>query len=792
MQRWLRLNVPSMFMRRLLLLLAAVILLMGALAGRMVNLAVVHAEDRRRQAEAALVEVSLTPTRRGRILDFKGRVLADDLPSYDVSVQYAVITGQWAYRRAYRKARVTLNRQDPGRWGELSYEERAEIVAKEQVAFDLQVESMWQTLAEAGHLERDEVERRKETINKRVQQIAAHVWASQRERLAEMNGDSGALAPITEIEEQRSPHEVLHGVDTPGRLRIQRLISDAKAKAMERDINGMRVPNDLEVWTQVSVASSRQRDYPLESMVVSLDRSSLPTPIRNDKPLDMELEGVGIHVIGAMRGIWAEDVNDQRDASGQLISAGRPFRRHLPDGTDMVDLGGYLPGDVTGAWGIERAQERRLRGERGRLIERLDGGTGTQEPPLPGMDVRLSVDVSLQARVQGIMTPNFGLMRAQPWHVKDPEADPLRPQLDQPLTGAAIVLDIATGQVRAAVSSPGFSRRQLREDADSLVNDQINRPLINRVIGLPLQPGSTVKPLILCAAITEREFRVDEQIECRGHLNPNDKTNFRCWIYKQTQGQKTHGYLGAADAIGQSCNIFFFTMGRRLGLETEGQWYRRFGLGSKTGSGLMEESPGTLIDPAWGRRLNATDQQATATQMGIGQGPVEWTLLQAAGAYAAIVRGGYYLSPTFVADPTDAHRRSQDMGADPHGIELAMRGMNESVNGRYGTGHFLHLPDGTRETVFNLSGVKVVGKSGTADPPPTRIDSDGDGKITGRDMLVREGDHAWFIAVVHRTDSLAGQGLVVAVVAEHAGSGGAVSGPIVNQILHALRAEGYL
>ena len=115
--------------------------------------------------------------------------------------------------------------------------------------------------------------------------------------------------------------------------------------------------------------------------------------------------------------------------------------------------------------------------------------------------------------------------------------------------------------------------------------------------------------------------------------------------------------------------------------------------------------------------------------------------------------------------------------------------MDQAINESYGSGN--HLAMLNKELIINIPDVHVMGKSGTADAPALRIDSDGDGKITSNDRIIREGDHSWFITLVTRPGSKRPD-YVVAVIVEFGGSGGNVAGPVVNQILHAMRAEGYL
>lgn len=753
-----RRNIPSMFHRRLLLLLAVIVLFSCALLVQLANLTVVQGARLRDEAEAALSEVTLIPTVRGRILDRKGRVLAMDLPSDDVAVDYRVITGEWAYQRAREQA-YAANR---GWWSEMGFDERERLIAQEQKTFDAQIERLWKALCHIGQIDRTEMEQRKAAIVERVQQIAASVSLRHHERRMTLFEEPLPFS-LTDVEEQRAFHSVLTALSPESIARVRQLMAEGASDP------------ESEVWRRVSVEPSKTRVYPLETLTVKVKRDRMPTPARFDEPLTLTVEGVCSHVIGMMRPIWRRDMDE------------RPFKG-LANPEGKADLGGYLPGDRRGAWGVEKSLEDRLRGLRGQLRRRLDTRTEEAIPPQPGSDVTLTIDVSLQARVQALMDERAGLMKVQTWNSRDPSANPLLPQIGDRLNGAAVVLDVASGEVLAAVSMPGMSHRVLRDEPESLLGDRINRPYINRAVGQAFQPGSTVKPLVLAAAITDRKVGYDEAIECEGHLLPTSKTKYRCWIYKQYS--RTHGPLQAPEAIARSCNIYFFTLGRRLGAQQMVAWYDHFGLGRISGCGLTEETSGDLPKPA-----NTTNTRARgftvddAINMGIGQGPVRWTPLQAAAAYAALANGGEYITPAFIRDPQDTRRKTEKLGLDPRGIEIAMQGLDQAVNTRTGTAHHLGLVE--NEVIFTIPGVKVYGKSGTAAAAPLRIDSNNDGRITASDQIVREGDHAWVVVIVKNTNSDRPQ-YVITLVVEHAGMGSAVAGPIVNQIIYALREEGYL
>ena len=167
-----------------------------------------------------------------------------------------------------------------------------------------------------------------------------------------------------------------------------------------------------------------------------------------------------------------------------------------------------------------------------------------------------------------------------------------------------------------------------------------------------------------------------------------------------------------------SCNIFFFTLGRRMGVEGIVDTYQRFGVGQNFSLGLGLEYAGALGARNDGSDLNLPD----AIQMGIGQGPVAWTPLHAANAMATLARGGLAVQPTILKnsesrDPVDLH-------LDQGGIDEAIEGLRLSVGEEFGTGHHITI-EGIKEPIFDVPDVRIWGKTGTAEAPDIYLDPDG-------------------------------------------------------------------
>jgi len=570
---FLRQLIPSMYRRRLWLLALVALLVLAALATQLTRMTVGQNMQWRQRAEDALAGRQVIATVRGGIFDRRGRALAVDVPSWDVAVYYPVINGAWADEAARHVARQA---QGP-HWFELSPAEQDRLAEQARPPFDAQVQRLWQTLAQVGGLDRAEVEQRKDTIIRRVQEVAGTVRVYQ---LAQQSGAwSGAGAAeesAQPIGEETAPHAILRDIDPVSRQVIEGLMAQAADSASHPE---------LSVWKRVLVQASTRRDYPCETQTVHLDRSTLPGPLRSALPLDVTVEGVALALVGQLRPVEREDFQNKETPGIRGFNPGLADRtkpgaesaKPRGSGSDPdSNLAGYLPGDSVGRWGIERAREPVLRGSRGQIIYALDSGERRQLDPVPGADVVLTIDVQLQADIQALLDPGVGLTINQAWYQHGHEDDPTRPKEGQKLSASAVVMDVNSGEILAAVGEPGMSLRQMRETPAAVWSDVADRPWINRPFALALEPGSTVKPLVLAAAVTEHRLAEGETVNCTGLLDPQNKSQFRCWIYILSGGG--HGPIDGPRAIAESCDVFFYNMGRRLGVPLLTSWYQRFGL----------------------------------------------------------------------------------------------------------------------------------------------------------------------------------------------------------------------
>lgn len=767
--------VPSMFHRRLLLMGGLVSFALCGTAARMAQMTVAQGEAARADAESRLVRQSWTPTIRGRILDRKGRVLARPAPGFDLAVDFRVLSGRWARDQATAYARRTHR----ALWGRLSPEQRAEFVARYQPAFDAHLQALLPRLAGACAMSEAGLEAERLAILERVDRMHAvfqrrnlsAAEAAALEQGRELSDAAAARIAEAEIREQTIPHPLARDVPDASALAVARLL-DEMTEIRPAGETGEAVR--VKTYPGVTLVESGRRDYPLETVRVSVDRSTFPGPLRADQPIDVEVRGLATHILGWMRPVQAEDVQ----ARAAILERDPVFRADALAASGS-DRGAHLPDDEVGATGIEASMESTLRGLRGLSTLRLESGDTSELPARPGLDVRLTIDIALQARVHGVMLPEAGLARVHEWHGHENESMPA----GTPLHGAAVVLDIDTGDILAMVSTPSFTRDDLSRDPASVFSDPVLTPWVNRAINKPYPPGSIVKAPMVCEAARQGVLHEGETIACTGHLYPSAPEAFRCWIYKSfgLTHQDTFGHaLDPVEALMVSCNIFFYTLGRRLGPEGVTEAYRHWGVETPFNLGAGEEFAGKV--GALGAPGAALDRQ-DATFMGMGQGPIAWTPLHAAHAMAILARGGDVVAPHLVMDLARAPAPAR-IDYPAWSIRAALAGMEKSVADRQGTGNHLTFDDGRQEETFTPpEGVRVWGKTGTAEAPPIVAPA----SAGGSSQVLRAGDHSWFVVMAGRDRPR----YVIAVMMEYAGSGGRVSGPIVNQIIRALNDEGY-
>ena len=411
----------------------------------------------------------------------------------------------------------------------------------------------------------------------------------------------------------------------------------------------------------------------------------------------------------------------------------------------------YNPGDVVGISGVERQYNSILMGTNGarRAIVNSHGreiGLLDETDAIPGKQLKLTVDIDLQIAAEEALEGK---------------------------NGAIVAMDPHTGEILAMVSRPtfdpqSFSVRVSRGEWDKLVNDE-NHPLLNKAIQAQLAPGSTFK-IIMATAGLQEGIAQDLKVDCKGGAEFYGRY-FKCWIAARHQ---THGIVDISKGIYQSCDVFFYTLAEKLGIERIAKYATMLGLGQKTGIDLPQEVSGVMPSEEWKLRNFKQKWFAGETiSVGIGQGAVAVTPIQLARAFAAIATGGRLLRP-HVANPADLPRGvvpassvpdQETIPIDPKNWEIVTDAMAQ-VTTSEGTAGSAHL-----------QGIDFAGKTGTAQTISNATKS----KLASKAHFK---DNAWFVGVEPRRNP----DIVICVLMEQ-GEEGYFAGRVAAQVVKAFVDE---
>ena len=350
---------------------------------------------------------------------------------------------------------------------------------------------------------------------------------------------------------------------------------------------------------------------------------------------------------------------------------------------------GYRPGDVVGKFGIEREYDQILSGRDGmrRVVVNSRGqevGSLTTINALAGNDLRLTLDLDLQMAGEASLGER---------------------------AGAVVAMDPRTGEVLAMVSHPAFdpndfAKRIDRQEWEALTNDPL-KPLMNKTIQAQLAPGSVFKLVTATAALETGTIKPDYSLFCPGIVNIYGHT-YHDWVWEKHQG---HGSVDLHRALIVSCDVYFYTLGKLLGIDKIDYFAQRLGLGARTGIDLPGEVTGLVPSPAWVQRAFKRKWWAGETiSVAIGQGAVQVTPIQLAYAVGGIAMRGVFRRPHMVflnqlqalgADPPEEMERSFPLSGPT--VEALTHGMWGVVNEGGGTGAGARCP-----------GIEIAGKTGTA------------------------------------------------------------------------------
>jgi penicillin-binding protein 2 len=435
----------------------------------------------------------------------------------------------------------------------------------------------------------------------------------------------------------------------------------------------------------------------------------------------------------------------------ELIVETEP-RRIYPRGTLASHVLGYLreadaddlkahpdylrPGDVIGKMGIEGSYNERISGRDGKLIEIVDSlgrkqGELERVEPQAGPKLALSLDCDLQAKAEELLAGK---------------------------EGAVVALDPTTGEVLVMASNPTFDpnkfiTRFTPKEWQALVDNPDN-PLLNRAMQGLYSPGSLFKPIMAIAGLATGAITPESTVYCGGAIEIYGAIR-HCW------NAAGHGALALRDAIRYSCNIFFYTLGRRIPIDTIARYARLMGLGRKTGIDINGEREGLVPDTEWKKTTRDKVWYPGETiSIAIGQGQLQATPLQMAMVAARLANRGGGIRPHLMRDASGELAGEEPLNIPASTFENVIEGMWRSVN-MGGTGQ-----------AARVENFDVCGKTGSTQT----ISRETADRITAGAKIKKT--HSWFMGFAPRRQPR----IVVAVLVEYGGGGGANAAPIAGQL----------
>ncbi len=449
-----------------------------------------------------------------------------------------------------------------------------------------------------------------------------------------------------------------------------------------------------------------------------------------------------------LKGIKVVETAARRYPEGTLATHAIGYVGEISD-AELADMeaSGYRPGSIVGKSGIEKRYEHYLNGRNG------------QEYWVYDASGRELYEFQLEPRVDAKPGHNFVLTIDAPAQRRAEEA------LAEFRAGAIVAIEPSTGEVLVMASHPSPDPNALVDGLSEVEWSELSgsptHPLINRAIQAAYPPASTFKLITAAAGLQTGDVRPRrEQVICKGAFKYGIRT-FRCW---RAEG---HGLVDLMKGIVESCDVFFYQLGARLGVEKLMTWTARAGLGRKTGIEIVGEVRGNVPTPDWYDRRYGEGKwsRGVVINLAIGQGELLVTPIQAACLACAIANEGRVMTPhlfkqvqTYSGTVVGSARRSvaYDLPFAADDIAFLKRAMVNVVEAPNGTGKQARVP-----------GIEVGGKTGTAQHPH------GEG-------------HAWFVSFAPADDPQ----IAIAVLVENAGSGGAIAAPIAREVTKAyLRIE---
>lgn len=431
-------------------------------------------------------------------------------------------------------------------------------------------------------------------------------------------------------------------------------------------------------------------------------------------------------------------------------------RRHYPQGPLFAHILGYVAeanekeletdsdldlGDIVGKQGLELRLEKDLRGNKG--LQELEVNArgrrlnrSVRNEPRGGANITLSLDLDIQQAAADILGEE---------------------------AGSIVVMEPETGRLAALLTKPAFDNnafaaRLTHKEWEELRTNP-RHPLLNRGIQSVYPPGSVWK-LMMAGLVLSEGISPRETVNCTGQVQLGNHT-FRCWR------KGGHGRIDLAHSLIQSCDVYYYQMADRIGIDKLAAYAKACGFGSVTGIDLPHEQRGLVPDRAWRRARGETWQKGETLNVSIGQGSTLVTPIQLATFVSALLNGGKKMKPLLQADEAPEERGRLPMTDEAR--RFIVEAMRETVEHERGTAKRLQRPDAV-----------MGGKTGTA-----QVVKIGDVRLKSHEMAYEHRDHAWMATWGMKN----GKTYVVVVMLEHGGGGSSAAGPLAVAMYKTLFGE---
>ncbi|MBC8207686.1 MAG: penicillin-binding protein 2 [Desulfobulbaceae bacterium] len=432
---------------------------------------------------------------------------------------------------------------------------------------------------------------------------------------------------------------------------------------------------------------------------------------------------------------------------------GEISRREL----EKQDASVYRGGDLVGKMGLESLRESDLRGEKGLKFSEVNARGFEQQllksiEPLPGNEIHLTLDSELQRVAEGVM-------------------------MDSDKAGAVVVMEVKTGRLLVLASTPPLHLEDfvggISHAKWQALLDNPRHPFMHKAIQGQYPPASTYKMVTALAGLAAGVIDEETVIYCPGYYVFGNR-RYRCWKHSG------HGAVDLKGALAQSCDVYFYQVGQRVGVDVLAEYARKFGLGERTGVEMEHEKAGLVPTKKWKKERDGVRWQDGETlSVAIGQSFNLVTPLQICQLTATLANGGKRYLPQLVervVDP-DGQVLSEfepvlvgELNEKESHMELIRQGLIEVVHGQHGTGR-----------IARIEGLTMAGKTGTAQVVRVAQYKD----LKEEDIPYKYRDHAWFTAYAPAEDPE----IAVTVLVEHGLHGSSGAGPVAKAILEQYVSE---